>query len=197
MTNHNYYCDKCEHVTTLELIPIEVNAKGYVNKEAGYYTKVLVSSLSEQEIKDLPMEKDPRDYEVYEEYKFKEVPDEFLCELCYKKVGIMMEQFDGWCKGNCFTNRERERKFYEKGMDKQQAGEFYKESMAASKERMMSGRQHYKEVVPDMKKLRDHGIVRKTSDSRVGAKKQALKEINVKLHEIAKIDPSKKKQPLG
>jgi hypothetical protein len=193
MTTHNYYCDNCDHVTSLELNPVDVNAKGYVNKEAGYYTRVLVSSLSEQEIKDLPMEKDPRDYEVYEEYRFKEVPDKFLCEICYKKVGLMLEKFEGWCKGNCFTNRERERKFYEKGMDKQQASEFYKESIAASKERRLSGGQHYKEVVPDMKKLRDHGIIRKTSDSRVAAKKQALKEINVKLHEMAKIDPSKKK----
>lgn len=193
MSTHNYYCDKCDHVTALELIPIDVNAKGYVNTKAGYYTKVLVSSLTEEEVKALPLEKDPRDFEVYEDYFFKVIPDKFLCELCHSKIELKIEQFEGWCKGNCFTNRERERKFYEKGMDKQQASEFYKESIEASKERRKSGGQHYKKVDPDLKKLREHGIIRKTADSRAAAKRQAIKEINVKLHDMAKIDPSKKK----
>lgn len=181
MTTHNYYCEKCDAVSQLELNPNESNAKGYVDRKAGYYTKILISSLSEEEIKALPMEKDPRDYEVYKTIKYKKVPEHIKCFECGTKSGLMMESFEGWCKGNCFTNRERERKFHVTGLNKFQAERFYKESIEASKERHGTMGEVYKKVSPDVEHMFKHGRAKPCKDP--GVKAERLKKINA---EIAK-----------
>lgn len=187
MSIHNYYCDKCEIVCELELNPVEVNAKGFMNRDAGYYTKIMVSSLSEEEIKALPEDKDPRDYEKFVEIKYKSVPDSIKCFQCNKKAGLMVEQFEGWCKGNCFTNRERERKFYQNGMNKFQAERFYKESIDASNERHGTMKEVYKKVSPDMEHYAKHGLAKPCKDP--GVKAEKLKRINAEISKpyIAKL----------
>jgi hypothetical protein len=91
----------------------------------------------------------------------------------------MPKNLGAWCKGVCFTNIERERKFYQKGMDKQQATEFYKNSMQASKERIAEGRQHYKKVDMDVNHYAKHGMVKPTKNK---AKKiEAIHKLNAEL----------------
>jgi hypothetical protein len=63
-------------------------------------------------------------------------------------------------------------------MDKKQAEKFYQESCEASKERVKSGGQHYKKVVPNYKVLAEQGQVRRLNDQERADKIQNLKNTN-------------------
>jgi hypothetical protein len=63
-------------------------------------------------------------------------------------------------------------------MDKKQAETFYNESIAATKERVKSGHQHYKKVSPNYKVLAQQGQVRKLNDQETANKVQNLKNNN-------------------
>jgi hypothetical protein len=172
MAYHQYKCKKCEHEFELSI--------GLVD---GKY--ILYVPFTEEEEEELWAQgKDPRFEET--ELPLKELPESPPCTNCdSEETEKLMSEFNGWCKGNCFTNRERERKFYEKGMDKQRANEFYKQSMEASQQRMMTGKEHYKQVVPDMKHMMDKGVAKRTPDDKVAAKRDYIKRVNVKLGEIS------------
>ena len=67
-------------------------------------------------------------------------------------------------KGECHTNRVRLRKEYNEGMDKDTAEEFYKGSIKQSEKTIATGWQHYKKVTPDIKKMREAGVVTKRTE---------------------------------
>lgn len=199
MSFHQYKCNKCEKNLDIVATPIDQNIKGYVDTKKGYECgySVLVSSLSEEEIKNLKDWQDPRDFEVYETTIISasgDIPVTFKCPECKKGVmeKIIGENLSGYVKGLCFTNLERERKFYQKGMDKQQAENFYKESIAASKERIDSGKEHYKQVVPDLDHMRKTGQIKKVSDKKKKERMDNIKRMNQHIHKSAGIDPLKK-----
>lgn len=144
--------------------------------------------LSEKEAAKLPSWDDPRFHTKEVEYG-KELPEKLKCSKCNKKTSLLTFSDAsapvGIVKGNCFTNRERERKFYENGMDKQQAERFYKESIEASKERVnKGGESHYKRVDPDLEFMRKNGLVKKNTDAEKALKKENLKKINARIQEI-------------
>lgn len=148
--------------------------------------------MSEEEAKKLPEWDDPRFHEKVVSYG-KKFPEKLKCNSCGKKTAnIVYDIPEGFTKGNCFINRERERKFHENGMSKEQATEFYKNSIEASKERIQSAGVHYKQVVPDMKHFEKHGMAKRTSEDKKQIKRKYLHDANVKLTKEGKIDPHKK-----
>lgn len=143
----------------------------------------------------LPEWDDPRFHEKEVEYG-KELPEKLKCSKCKKKTSILT--FDSAdapnmiAKGNTAVNRQRERDFHQYGMNKQQAENFYKESIEASKERIKSGGVHYKPVDPDINYLRSEGKVTRVKDGDVSKNKEYLKKANVKLTENLKKNLKKK-----
>ena len=174
MSLHQYYCYDCESEFELNIGLIEGN----------YILYVWPTEKEYKEIWDRG--DDPRDF--IKEYPLgKELPMHPPCPLCASEscdTDKLVHDTNGYVKGNCFTNRERERRFYEKGMDKQQATEFYKESMRASKERINSGHQHYKQVAPDLDVLRKNGKIKKVNDKKKAERIESIKKMNQHLTKL-------------
>jgi len=169
---HQYYCDKCK--TEIEIKIYSLDGEWF-----------LVEELTPEEIAKLPEDVDPRFLD--KETKLKDVPSFVKCPDCgNKKAAKIIHEVEGWVKGNCFTNRERERKFHEYGMDKKRAETFYQESIQASKDRMKTGGEMYKKVSPDMDHMRSTGRVKKLSDKESLQKKEKLKQVNTELQKQTK-----------
>lgn len=195
MSLHSYSCSSCGETADLNIEAVETDVKGYVNHKLGYSCSYsfLVSSLSEKEIKRLKDWEDPRDFEKYETIYFTldgDIPLKVPCIFC--EDGVLEKKIpniNGWTKGNCFTNRERERQFYQHGLNKKEAERFYKESIEASKERMSTMGDVYKRVDPDIDHLRKTGQIKKINDKKKAEKIENLKKINIELQK-----PLKKKK---
>lgn len=169
MSYHQYYCGECEQQFELNIGLVE-----------GKYILFLPFTKEEEE-KLWAEGKDPRFLE--KEVRLKDLPMSPPCSHCGSdETSKLIPEFDGWTKGNCFVNRERERKFHLSGMNKKQAENFYKESMQASKDRMADMGQVYKKVVPDMEYMRNNGKVKKLNDKDRAAKKERLEKVNIELN---------------
>ena len=169
MPYYNYYCLECEK-EELRHIPIV----------DGIYTEqVLVSSLNQEEADALPDWDDPRDYEVYEEVEYGDMPPDVVKCSCGSTADRLVTGAPDIKHGRNSYHAMRERRRYAiEGMDKKQAETFYNESIAATKERVKSGHQHYKKVVPNYKVLAEQGQVRKLNDQERADKIQNLKNAN-------------------
>src|SRR5210317_683996 len=169
MPYYSYHCQECDN-TDMRLIRVE---------DGVFTEEVLVKSLTKEQVKKLPAWDDPRDYEVYKTKKYgKSPPDTVKC-LCGAKAERVVENPPDIKHGRNSWHAMRERKRYaEHGMDKKQAEQFYKESCEASKNRVKSGNQHYKAVVPNYEVLRKQGKVRKLNDKEVEHKVEYLKDAN-------------------
>ena len=169
MPYYNYYCLECEK-EELRHIPIV----------DGIYTEqVLVSSLNQEEADALPDWDDPRDYEVYEEVEYGDMPPDVVKCSCGSTADRLVTSAPDIKHGlNSYHAKKERRRYAIEGMDKKQAETFYNESMAATKERVKSGHQHYKKVVPNYKVLAEQGQVRKLNDQERADKIQNLKNTN-------------------
>ena len=169
MPYYNYYCLECEK-EELRHIPIV----------DGIFTEqVLVSSLSQEESDALPDWDDPRDYEAYKEVTYGEEPPDVVECSCGSKADRLVSGPPDIKHGRNSYHSMRERQRYAReGMDKKQADTFYKESMEATKERVKSGHQHYKKVVPNYRVLAEQCQVRKLNDQETANKIQHLKNTN-------------------
>jgi len=79
---------------------------------------------------------------------------------------------------NSYHAKKERMRYAIQGMDKKQAEKFYKESCEASKERMKTGDQHYKQVVPNFKVLEKQGVVKRRTKQDHTEMAQRLKENN-------------------
>jgi hypothetical protein len=172
MPYYNYYCLECEK-EELRHIPIV----------DGIYTEqVLVSSLNQEEADALPDWDDPRDYEVYEEVEYGNMPPDVVKCSCGSTADRLVTSAPEIKHGRNSYHAMRERKRYAiEGMDKKQATKFYEESIAASKERVKSGEQHYKRVVPNMKVLEAQGKATRVADGQSTKNRENLRKFNVNL----------------
>lgn len=171
MSYHQYYCSRCEQEFELKIY----------NDENKW---ILVEELSEKEIAALPESEDPRFFS--KETTLKDIPETFKCPECGKKSKKVINEVEGWVKGNCAVNRERERKFHEYGMNKQQSENFYKESIEASKERMKTGGSVYKKVDANMEVLQKQGLARKLNDKESADKRERVKGLQQHLAKTVK-----------
>ena len=185
MPYYNYYCVECEKEDLRHIPMVD-----------GIFTEqVLVSSLSQEEIDALPDWDDPRDYEVYEEVEYGEMPpDDVKCScggVAERLVGGAPDIKHG--RNSYHSMKERRRYAYE-GMDKKQAEKFYKESIEASKERVKSGHQHYKKVVPNFKVLEQQGKVKRRTKQDHTDMAQHLKNTNRALTKDGTIGKASRKK---
>ena len=170
MPYYNYYCSYCE-TEELRHIPLVDDV---------FTEQVLVSSLSQEEIDALPDWDDPRDYEVYEEVKYGEMPPDMVkCNNCGDVADRLVDDAPQIKHGrNSYHSMKERRRFHMEGMDKKQAEKFYKESCEASKERVKTGDQHYKQVLPNFKVLEKQGVVKRRTKQDHTEMAQRLKENN-------------------
>jgi len=77
-------------------------------------------------------------------------------------------------KGDCHGNRTRAKKYWEKGLDKDSAEEFYKEAEAASKRAINTGWKHYSKVTPKIENWVEEGrATRRTVEEAANAREKA------------------------
>ena len=172
MPYYNYYCVECEKEDLRHIPMVD-----------GIFTEqVLVSSLRQEEIDALPDWDDPRDYEVYEEVEYGDMPPDVVKCSC----GGIADRLVGGAPDikhgrNSYHAKKERMRFATEGMDKKQAEKFYKESCEASKERIKTGDQHYKRVIPNMKVLEAQGKVTRVADGQATKNREDLKKFNVNL----------------
>mgnify|MGYP003109049644 CR=1 FL=1 len=169
MPYYNYYCVECDK-EELRHIPLVDDV---------FTEQVLVSSLSQEEIDALPDWDDPRDYEVYKEVKYGDMPPDVVDCHC---GGMGERVVDGapsikHGRNSYHALKERQR-YHHYGMDKKQAEKFYEESCNASRERVKSGEQHYKKVLPNWKNLEKQGLVKRRKQNDASEMAQRLKDNN-------------------
>lgn len=100
---------------------------------------------------------DPPDYYACPECGNEKAPREYWSED---------RMAAGIGKGLTDRHRRESREFNVKGYNKQQAEAFYKDSIAACKERMSTGGEHYKEVLPDLNHHIKHGVIKINDDKK-------------------------------
>ena len=170
MPYYNYYCTECD-TEELRHIPLVDDV---------FTEQVLVSSLSQEEIDALPDWDDPRDYEVYKEVKYGDMPPDVVDCLCGGKGERLVDGAPMIKHGrNSYQAMKERQRYHTEGMDKVQAEKFYKESTAAIKERIKTGDQHYKRVVPNWKVLEKEGVVKRTSSDQATKNREILKQANI------------------
>ena len=79
---------------------------------------------------------------------------------------------------NSYKSLKERARYAHEGMDKKQADQFLEESCQASKDRVKSGDQHYKRVVPNYKVLAEQGKARRLNDQESANKIENLKRTN-------------------
>jgi len=171
MPYYNYYCTECD-TEELRHIPLVDDV---------FTEQVLVSSLSQEEIDALPDWDDPRDYEVYEEVKYGEMPPDMVkCNNCGDVADRLVDSAPDIKHGRNSYHAKKERmRFAHEGMDKKQADKFYKESSEAIKERIQTGHEHYKRVVPNFKVLEREGKIKRVSPEQATQNRENLKKANI------------------
>jgi len=170
MPYYNYYCTECD-TEELRHIPLVDDV---------FTEHVLVSSLSQEEIDALPDWDDPRDYEVYEEVKYGDMPPNSVkCNNCGDVADRLVDGAPTIKHGRNSYHAKKERmRFATEGMDKKAAEKFYKESVEATKERIKTGDQHYKKVVPNFEVLEKQGLVKRRKQNDAQEMAQRLKDNN-------------------
>ena len=186
MPYYNYYCTECD-TEELRHIPLVDDV---------FTEQVLVSSLSQEEIDALPDWDDPRDYEVYEEVKYGDMPPNTVkCNNCGDIADRLVEGAPTIKHGRNSYHALKERMRYaHEGMDKKQAEKFYEESIAATKQRVKTGDQHYKKVVPNFKVLEKEGVVKRRTKNDAQQQAQNLKNMNRSLTKDGTIGKGSRKK---
>jgi hypothetical protein len=116
----------------------------------------------------------------YEKVWSMEYFDTIECPTCKKETDkrASIYYFSVGEGRNSYKSLKERQRYARDGMDKAQAEQFLKESCEASKDRVKSGEQHYKKVVPNYEVLRQQGKVKRLNDQQRADKIQNLKNIN-------------------
>lgn len=106
--------------------------------------------------------------------------DTIECPCCKKETEkrVSIYYFSVGEGRNSHKSLKERMRYAHEGMDKKQAEKFYQESCEASKERVKSGDQHYKRVVPNYKVLAEQGQARRLNDQESANKRENLKRTN-------------------
>ena len=106
--------------------------------------------------------------------------DTIECPCCKKETEkrVSIYYFSVGEGRNSYKSLKERARYAHEGMDKKQAEKFYQESCEASKDRVRSGDQHYKRVVPNYKVLAEQGKARKLNDQETANKIENLKRTN-------------------
>ena len=174
MPMYTYTCDNCGNSEYRNI---------YQEEDLSWAELCFIKGATKAQLAKMDFAKgdDPRTLEVWEVVNYGDgIPDKVKCNKCKKKKAMFSPpDLPNIKSGRNSYAAKRERQRYAKdGMDKKQAEQFYKESVEASKERVKSGGQHYKKVVPNYEVLRKQGQVRRLNDQERADKIQNLKRTN-------------------
>ena len=97
---------------------------------------------------------------------------------------------DGW-----YVTDARKEKFLKEGYDKENAEEFYSESIKSSKKRMKSGGQHYTSVKPNYEWMEKEGLVKKVSEAEGKRKMKRARKLTQETYEKTGTKPERPKHP--
>jgi len=116
----------------------------------------------------------------YEKEWSMEYFDTIKCPTCKKETEkrASIYYFSVGEGRNSYKSLKERQRYAREGMDKKQAEQFLKESCEASKDRVKSGGQHYKRVVPDYEAMHRQGKVRRLNDQERADKIESLKRTN-------------------
>lgn len=174
MSFYQYHCEDCNKDFELKIGLLE-----------GKY--ILYFELTKQE-EDAMWEKgiDPRDHTP--EIVMDEIPETPICSLCgSSKTSRLLPNVEGKVSGRAMTYSESKR-FVIDGYNKQQAMQFYKDSIQASKERMADMGEVYKKVSPNMEYMCKTGKAKPAANrsARVESLRKANAEIRKPLDKLGK-----------
>jgi len=125
-----------------------------------------------------------------------EVDKSSMCPKCYKKGERNYEIGSVSFRGIDFsTNQNKAEDYARHGMDKGQADTFYKESIAASKERMQTGSEHYSSYTPNYEKLAEDGKLIHHSPDKVRQRRKNMKNLTEQVYKKAGLDVTKPRNP--
>lgn len=169
---YQYKCKECELVLELYYESIPKKIPKYIRREHPLFNNEQITDLEPSCVSQICKGT------AYRYYSADNMP------------AIQFKGLDFW------TNRNKERKFYEKGYDKDHAQRFYKEAIKGSKERMKTGNHQYKryEFTPGVAKAM--GARRKT-DKEVKDSLKLAKKLTEEAYTQAKnmgykaLDPTK------
>jgi hypothetical protein len=155
-----------------------------------YYEKRVGDKIHED---DVPMHDGTLDHSYYPDYdgdstywyKYEkewsmDYFDTIECPCCKAETGkrVSIYYFSVGEGRNSYKSLKERARFAQDGMDKKQAEKFYNESIEASKERVKTGDQHYKKVMPNFKALEERGEVTRLSPEAREKKVHNLKNNN-------------------
>ena len=106
--------------------------------------------------------------------------DTIECPSCKKETEkrVSIYYFSVGEGRNSYKSLKERARFAHEGMDKKQADQFLEEACQSSKDRVKSGDQHYKRVVPNYKVLAEQGKARRLNDQESANKRENLKRTN-------------------
>jgi len=104
-------------------------------------------------------------------------PEDCKCPECFNLSFRVVEVPEGIVRGFSDRNRRRGMRFNEYGMEKEQAEAFYKDAIAASKDRMDTMGEVYKKVSPNMEYFTKKGLAKGVDDKRKIEKIEASKKM--------------------
>lgn len=97
---------------------------------------------------------------------------------------------DGW-----ESNSHRDKRLWDKGMDKDTANEWYKDNIKNTEERISTGGQHYKIMKPNYEYFRKKGVVKKISETKAKKRMKTAEKLSNKAYDLAGLDPTKARLP--
>lgn len=190
MPMHTYSCDNCGNSEYRNI---------YQEKDFTWAELCFVRGPTQAQLDKMDFDKgdDPRDFEVWKVVNYgDDLPEKVKCNKCKKKKAKFTPPDVPKIKNgrNSYAAMRERRRFATEGMDKKQAEQFYKEAVQASKERMETGGQHYKKIVPHYETLRKEGKVRKLNDQERADKIELLKRANQQITKDGKIGRPNRKR---
>jgi hypothetical protein len=194
-----YYCKKCDEKTSYFVTREEETGLFWYEKKVGrkiHEDKVPTVDGSEGFTYSPDWDGDTTYWHKYERVYTYDYPDTVKCKHCKKKTEkrASIYYFSVGNGRNSYAALKERQRYAMDGMDKKQAETFYKEAIQASKERMETGNQHYKKIVPDYEVLRARGEVRKLNDQETANKIETLKRANQLITKDGTIGRGRKKR---
>tara|TARA_R110002094_G_scaffold107519_1_gene105797 strand:+ start:1111 stop:1719 length:609 start_codon:yes stop_codon:yes gene_type:complete len=179
----SYNCKKCDKVTSYFVTRDDDTGLFWYEKKVGrkiHEDKIPEFDGSEEVTYSPDWDDDPTYWHKYEAVYTYDYPDTVKCKHCKKKTEkrASIYYFSVGNGRNSYAAKRERQRYAMDGMDKKQAEQFYKESIEASKERVKSGDQHYKKIVPHYETLEKEGIVKRNNDQETANKIETLKRAN-------------------
>jgi DNA-directed RNA polymerase subunit RPC12/RpoP len=178
-----YKCGDCKAKTSLFIERCDDTDQFYYEKKVGdkiHEDDVPMHDGSEHHSYCPDWQRDSTYWHKYEREWSVDYIDDIECPHCGGVAGRLINGSFQIKHGRNSHHAKKERMRYAtQGMDKKQANKFYEESIAASKERVKTGDQHYAKMVPNLKQMESQGKIKRLSPEARERSRDGLKQANI------------------